>query len=136
VNGNGDQKPSALEAAGRQRIELKEAVSLTEVAAALPAGDPNSRDRLIAALNELALAWDRHAEAVEGEDGLLGELAVEAEHPALRARIADAIHLAKEGAAFAEVRTAVVDVLLAIVRHRQKGADLVYEGYNVDIGGS
>ena len=33
------------------------------------------------------------------------------------------------------VRVAAVDVLGAISRHRQKGADLVWEAYSVDIGG-
>ncbi len=140
-------RTTALEAASRRRIELKEAVSATEVAAALPAGDPHTRDRLLRALDDLAAAWDQHAEAVEGDDGLLAELtrvaprlvnrvtALEDEHPTLRARIADVAHAVKEGVDLAEIRDAVLDVLVTIARHRQKGADLVYEGYNVDIGG-
>jgi hypothetical protein len=29
----------------------------------------------------------------------------------------------------------VLDVLVEIARHRQQGADLVYDAYHVDIGG-
>ncbi len=140
-------RTTALEAASRRRIELKEAVSATEVAAALPAGDPNTRDRLLRALDDLSAAWDQHAEAVEGDDGLLAELtqvaprlvgrvtALEAEHPVVRNRIVEVAHAVKEGIDLAEVRDAALDVLVTIARHRQKGADLVYDGYNVDIGG-
>ena len=33
------------------------------------------------------------------------------------------------------IRESLVDVLRSISRHRQRGADLVYEAYHVDIGG-
>jgi hypothetical protein len=34
-----------------------------------------------------------------------------------------------------EIRDAVLAVLLALSRHRQKGADLIHDAYAVDIGG-
>lgn len=33
------------------------------------------------------------------------------------------------------LRSEVLDLLVAVARHRQRGADLVYEVHNVDIGG-
>ena len=33
------------------------------------------------------------------------------------------------------IRGVLTSVLVALVRHRQRGADLVYEAYAVDIGG-
>jgi hypothetical protein len=40
------------------------------------------------------------------------------------------------GEGTAETRTQVLELLRLLVRHRQHGADLVYEAYAVDIGGS
>ena len=34
-----------------------------------------------------------------------------------------------------DIRNAVLEVLMALARHRQKGADLIYDAYAVDIGG-
>jgi predicted nuclease with TOPRIM domain len=33
------------------------------------------------------------------------------------------------------VRTELTSLLVALAKHRQRGADLVYEAYDVDIGG-
>ena len=33
------------------------------------------------------------------------------------------------------IRTAVLELLGEIARHRQRGADLIFEAYDVDIGG-
>ncbi|MDH3728159.1 MAG: hypothetical protein OER77_11565, partial [Myxococcales bacterium] len=57
------------------------------------------------------------------------------EHPELTQQVADAITSAKESSDAEDLRSEVMAVLVSIVRHRQRGADLVYEGYNVDIGG-
>ena len=98
-------------------------------------------------LEGLRIALDQHVEEVEGTDGLFAELtelsprlihkihAVRDEHPELCQGVGDAIELANSDAPSAAVRQAVLDVLFLIVRHRQHGADLVFDGYNVDIGG-
>ena len=137
----------ALQAARERRIELKAAISQVEIIAASPSARPSWRDDLQRTLEDLRIALDQHVEEVEGEDGLLTELSktvprlqnkitkVRNEHPGLTRMTADAISSAKNSRDIEETRAAVIDVLMALVRHRQKGADLVYEGYNVDIGG-
>jgi hypothetical protein len=49
--------------------------------------------------------------------------------------VSAAISQTKSEDAVDAIRAEVLELLLAVSRHRQRGADLVYEGYNVDIGG-
>ena len=141
------KQTEALEAARRRRIELKSAVSRVEVAASSPAGQANWRSNLAAELELLRAALDQHVSEVEATGGLLNELAdaeprlsgkinkLRDEHPELRRQVDDAIAQANGTTAAEELRHNVVNLLIATVRHRQKGADLVYEVYSVDIGG-
>lgn len=137
----------ALEAARRRRGAMKEAISRTEAAASAPTADPGWHTGLLAELQKLQLALSAHVNEVEGNDGLLNQLRTDAprlvnkiqnmrdEHPRITQDLAQVI---VETQGFAEpetLRTHVVEVLLALVRHRQQGSDLVYEGYSVDIGG-
>jgi ssDNA-binding replication factor A large subunit len=83
---------------------------------------------------------------VEGPEGLLAEMVLKAprlskrakrlseEHPDLRAQIVGVSDLVADGAV-ADVRARTLEVLVAIARHRQDGADLVYDSYILDIGG-
>ena len=142
-----EQRSQALAAAGERRVKLKDAVSNTERAAASPMSMPSWRDYVVRELEGLRIALDQHVEEVEGEDGLFAELSelsprlihkihsVRDEHPALCEGVARAVELAKSDAPAEAVRQEVVEVLFQIVRHRQHGADLVFDGYNVDIGG-
>lgn len=142
-----DAPSEALRAAAAKRVQLKEALSRAEVAAASPSAATDWRPKLVAELEVLRTALDEHVEEVEAEDGLLTEMMTLAprlanmidhmrdEHPELCRQVADTIELAGGDASVAAVRTAVLDTLQAIARHRQKGADLVFEGYDVDIGG-
>lgn len=142
TNGSG----GPLGAARQRRLELKQAMSEVEIAAAGAAGDPTWRADLQAAFDELLIAYDGHVDEVEGPDGLLEELVQKAprlsnhvarlggEHPDLRVQIESTA--AKIGSAeVSDVRREVLDVLVALAKHRQNGADLVYDAYNVDIGG-
>jgi hypothetical protein len=138
---------TALEAASAQRIGLQSSMSRVEAAAAAPARDPNWRNRLANSLEDLRLALDHHVVVVEASDGLLAELAaaaprlanqisrVQDEHPVLANQVADSMVLVSEGTDVDTVRSAVLNLLVAISRHRQKGADLVFDAYDVDIGG-
>lgn len=138
---------SALEAALARRVELKSAVSDVEAAAAKPIKEPGWQDGLLRALESLRIALDQHVEEVEADHGLLAEVEqtsprlavvvnrVRDEHPALQQQVAATIALAKEDGDDDRVRTEVLATLVAIARHRQAGADLVYESYSVDLGG-
>ena len=146
-NESAEARSEALLAATERRIELKTAVSTVERAAAAPAAKPSWRQELLRELYVLRVALDQHVEEVEGEDGLLLEMLqiaprlahkidqVRDEHPPLCEQIAETIDLVEESDDVEQTRAVVLEALLAVARHRQRGADLVYDGYNVDIGG-
>lgn len=137
----------ALDAARRRRGAMKEAISRTEAAASSPTGDPGWRPGLLAELQNLQQALDAHVNEVEGDDGLLNQLRTDAprlvnkiqnmrdEHPRLTRDLAQVIVETQGATEPGSLRTHVLEILLALVQHRQQGSDLVYEGYSVDIGG-
>lgn len=136
----------ALGAARVRRVELKHAMSDLELAAAGAAGDASWADGLRAALADVSDALAAHVEEVEADGGLLADLVADAprltrrvqrlrdEHPELAARIAACRGLLDDPDPH-EIRQGVLDLMVALVQHRHAGADLVYEAYNVDIGG-
>ena len=138
----------ALKAAAEKRIELKQALSQVENAAASPSAEEGWRTKLLAELEKLRAALDLHVDEVEADDGLLNEMLTQAprlankidsvrdEHPELRRQLERAILDVRGETDVIDLRANVLDTLSAIARHRQRGSDLVYEGYNVDIGGN
>ena len=139
---------TALAAASERRDELKHAVSSLERAAASPGGMPSWPAYVLGELNKLRDALNHHVTEVEGADGLLAEMLetaprlsakidrVRDEHPMLCTMVDDTIAIAESNPGPDAVRASIVETLIAIVRHRQHGADLVFDGYNLDIGGS
>lgn len=142
-----DGRSEALRAAAAKRVQLKEALSRVEAAAASPSAEPGWRSTLAAELEVLQAALLEHVEEVEADNGLLAEMAAHAprlvnmidhmrdEHPELCRQVSNTIATTRGEAGVEATRTEVLDTLQAIARHRQKGADLVFEGYDVDIGG-
>ncbi|HEY3010270.1 MAG TPA: hypothetical protein VGJ63_19710 [Micromonosporaceae bacterium] len=137
-----------LATARRHRAELLQAIQSFERALAVPAGNPAWRDRVAARLGSLRAAFAEHVVVTEGADGLYAEVLGHAP------RLSRAVHiLIREHAALAtamdalqrqisigrprieEVRGWASDLLRELSRHRQRGADLVYEAYATDIGG-
>ena len=138
-----------LAAARRHRAELLQAIQSFERALAVPAGDPAWRDGVAERLGSLRAAFAGHVVVTEGADGLYAEVLDHAP------RLSRAVHiLIREHAALAaamdglqrqisigrrpsieEVRGWASDLLRELSRHRQRGADLVYEAYATDIGG-
>lgn len=141
-----------LDAVRIRRAELRETLNLMEAALAAPA-----RGRAVvwgeavhASLVMLADDFSQHVEVTEGPGGL---------HQAILSgdlRLANAVHaLAEEHAQIAEelamlvanseapvtpddvedLRDRGTSLLGHLVRHRQRGADLIYEAYQTDIGG-
>lgn len=137
----------ALAAATERRNELKDAVSSLERAIASPSAMPSWRDYVRGELEKLQVALDRHVEEVEGDDGLLPEMLetaprlahkierVRDEHPMLVDMVKGSLALFDESDNTDVIRDSILETLFAVVRHRQRGADLVFDGYNVDIGG-
>lgn len=140
-------RPS-YQAARRQRAQLLRAIQDFEHAIASPSGEPGWRERVqrhLAALRERLTA---HVMVTEGPDGLYTELlehaprlarpvaGLIAEHGDLVARTDTLAHRLRTAEYSPPVaRDAAGDLLAALSRHRQRGADLVYEAYATDIGG-
>ena len=137
----------ALEAAGKRRRELAEALAEVENAVARPRSSPDWRAGVAAALAELDDSFRAHCEEVEREGGLLDEIVEEAprlentvhefhrQHERIAAEIERLRRLLEADPDPEEVRSGVASLVTTISRHRQAGSDLVWEAYMVDIGG-
>jgi len=121
---------------------------LTEVLA-LPQG--GVADWVVAvspAAQALAEAWQTHAAVTEAPDGVLVQIVddaprlarqvgrLRAEHAQIEAllRLA-AEHLAGGDPAPAGISAELGEVLDRIARHRRTGGELIYQAYQIDIGG-
>jgi hypothetical protein len=145
-----DRRPAepALAAARRQRAELLQSIHQFERALAVPARDPGWHELVTSRLAALRHAVTEHVVVTEGPDGLYSELLDHAprlcrgvnilvrEHAAIVAAV-DALHARLHDPAVTVelVRSWASDLLRELSRHRQRGADLVYEAYATDIGG-
>ena len=141
-----------LKELGQRRAELRESMSALEFALAAPARSDTVRwsAHVQAALAELAADLREHVTMTEGPEGLYQELIETAprlseamdrlveEHRIISAAIEDQLATVSSADALGEVeriREQGTDLLMTLVRHRQRGADLVYEAYEFDIGG-
>ncbi|WP_239312683.1 hypothetical protein [Plantactinospora mayteni] len=132
----------------RRRAALLGEIHVLEQAIAAPARDPGWRPRVRSSLGGLRGAFAEHMVSTEGPDGLYAELLDHAP------RLARGVHvLIREHAAVVatmaalqgrvdlpeisvtELRNWATELLRELSRHRQRGADLVYEAYQTDIGG-
>lgn len=135
---------------GRQRSELGRAMQQVELAAAAPSAKASWIGDLRQSLSELEIAFTSHVENVQAPDGLLEGIVDRAprlqrvvertreDHALVRQSIADALELVSSPDAASkqdDIRDTTLTVLLALARHRQKGADLIYDAYDIDIGG-
>lgn len=139
--------------ARQRRQDLHAMIVALEVATARAAGQPQEwAERVHEALIELGAEFERHMATTEAPGGLfeainsaaprlanqVGELV--REHQDIRAAIGaamDAIRPQAHPFGRAEAsggRDAVLALLNRLLRHRQAGADLVYEAFETDIG--
>ncbi len=139
-----------------RRAGLKSAMSELELALAAPA--PHRTEwlsRLDEAVRAVHEVWTRHICETEAPGAFLDELVGEAprlstpasrlrrEHSDILAAIVRAEKRLHEPPDDDEgylgwaddTRTELTTVLSSLARHRQRGADLVYEAYDVDLGG-
>jgi hypothetical protein len=133
-----------------RRHDLHQAMERLEFAAAGPSHEPEHwLGSVKAAIVGLKDALDAHVHDVEMPDGLFTEVTgraprlagqveeLENEHLELLhacQRVAEALE-EEPVADRAKIRRRVISLLGRLTMHRQRGADLVYEAYNVDIGG-
>ena len=140
-----------LEELGRRRAALRDSMGALENALAAPVNAHRGRwvERVEVALVELAADLRRHVEVTEGPGGLHRDILATAprlsgavarlaeDHRALIARVEELID---EVQALDRVDPDMVRILGTallgrLVRHRQHGADLVFEAYELDLGG-
>lgn len=138
----------------RQRREalLRAAASL-EAALAAPASDARWPEGVGNALSELRANIEAHVISTESPDGLFDQVRERAprlsnqidrlleEHVAMTAdteRLMDRLDRAPAELTAEDtttIREQGLELLTTIVRHRHLGSDLLYEAYNVDVGG-
>lgn len=120
-----------------------------EAASAAPVGKEGWLDRVAQALDDLVGVFEKHVEMVEGEQGLLEEILevapqlqaemeqMRGDHKALHALIDGTRTSVKDAEitpdGLAMVRREIRALVTSLAEHRQRGADLVYDAYNVDI---
>lgn len=138
----------------RQRREaLLVAATALEAALAAPASAARWRDDLGDALAALGTTLAEHVTEAEAPDGALRKVREDAprlsnlidrliaEHVTLTSateQLIDRLEHAPTERTQADtdaLRDEALDLLAVIVRHRQRGSDLFYEAYNVDVGG-
>jgi hypothetical protein len=131
--------------ARRHRAELRAAMQGFECALAASPADPAWRHGVAAELARLRNEFRTHVELTEGPDGLYAEVLWDAprlvhqvyslgrEHEIVCEAL-DAF-AARMDAPPERLRRWAGDLLRELSRHRQRGADLVYEAYATDIGG-
>ena len=142
----------SVEAVRRQRAELRESIGALEQALAAPA--PGRRvawcERVHVALVELSADLREHVDLTMGADGLYSGVVASAprlshavarlaDEQAQTVRFLEALlgSLDRPGAAVPPDRVRQLGTVLLgrLIRLRQRGADLVYEAYDTDIGG-
>lgn len=141
-----------LAAVRERRAELRESLSALEQALASPAvGRPLIwGERVRSVLVELADDFREHIEVTEGPDGLhqailAGDLrltnavdALTGEHHRIADALADLVSATEPPVTMSDVagvRDQATTLLTQLIRHRQQGADLIFEAYATDIGG-
>jgi hypothetical protein len=146
---------SALGEARRRRRTLHDALVQLEMAISSPAAGrvPDWSRQVAKDLVGVRDAFEQHIEVTEKPEGLYDEIMERAprlahtvdrlreEHPSIRTSIANAVgrvehdEVGSEAWPVDEARDDLQRLIGGVVRHRQRGADLVWEAYNVDIGG-
>ena len=142
-----------LDAVRTRREALYEAVVGLEDALATPIGDGSKwRLRVAMAIDHATIRIEEHAKQTEAKGGFLERVIQEV--PRLQRRVnqlkvdherlekeVDALRLSislvdddKIPGQAVGIRNQAIELLGQLTRHRQRGADLIYEAYQVDIG--
>ena len=145
----------ALEQARQRRKTLHDALVHLEEALSSPAAGriPDWTAGVLKEMVEVRDAFDLHVEATERPEGLYDEIFERAprlalsvqklrdEHPEIAAAVNQMVERLEQveigGIAWPldDARDDLQRFIGTVIKHRQRGADLVWEAYNVDIGG-
>jgi hypothetical protein len=151
--GDGVNRNEAIEEARVKRRDLSSALIDLEVAAQAPVGSGAWRGTMHLTLIRLGAAFAAHAIVADGEGGII-DIVVEdvprlaaaadrlrAEHREIQDGIAavtsevEAIGTPTSAEEADEIRESLLEIFVALSRHRRHGSDFVWEAYDVDIGG-
>ncbi len=153
TTGTTDERHAELDAVRRRRGELRSSLNVLELCLAAPASGrevvwgENVHDALVTLAGDFALHVEvncgpggLHAQILEGDLRLANAVhALTAEHDVIAAElaslVADSDGLLTSDAAQL-LRERATSLLGTMVRHRQRGAELIYEAFQTDIGGA
>jgi hypothetical protein len=147
---------AALGEAKKRRQTLHDAIVHLEMAISSPAAGrvPDWSAQVAKDLVGVRDAFEQHVIVTEKPGGLYEEIMERAprlagtvkrlqdEHPTIAESVAALVERMEAGEVETDAwppdnaRNDLQRMIGAVVRHRQKGADLVWEAYNVDIGGT
>jgi hypothetical protein len=148
-----DQVPSplALDEVRRRRAELRDAIGKLEaaLAAPIPGRFDLWRDGVNSRLDQLGQDFGEHVIVTEGADGVYADVVASAprlaravdqlrhDHEVIAKQLGHCqgliAHATSEEAL--DVRDSATDLIGRLVRHRQRGSDLMWDAYASDIGG-
>ncbi len=151
-----DKITPALSEARARRVTLHDALVHLEVAISSPASGrlPEWTDLVRKEMVSVRDALDQHVVVTEKPGGLYEEITERAprlagtvhrlagEHPEITQKVAEmlerleAVDVGGPEWPLDDARDDLQRLIGTVIRHRQKGADLVWEAYNVDIGGT
>jgi hypothetical protein len=143
---------SFLEELRKRRGEMRESIGALELALSAPAAADLGlwSDRVRGTLADLSSDLHQHVEITEGPSGMYREVLATAprlaeavrrltiEHGEIRRELDELLARAEAVTSLEDatvVRDLGTDLLRSLVRHRQRGADLVFEAYEYDVGG-
>jgi len=146
---------AALQQARQRRKTLHDALVHLEEATSSPAAGRigDWTDLVEKEMREVDAAFEQHIVVTEQPDGLYDEILERAprlagnvrrlrdEHPEIREGIRTMLNRLEQQEVggddwpLDEARDDLPRFIGSVIKHRQKGADLVWEAYNVDIGG-
>jgi hypothetical protein len=150
-----EQRTRALEEARQRRKTLHDSLVALEVAISSPASGriPDWTAVVLKDMVGVRDAFDQHIVVTEKPDGLYEEILgraprlehaigkLKGEHPDIQEAITmlvarlEQVEIGGVEWPLDDARDDMQRFIGRVIRHRQKGADLVWEAYNVDIGG-
>ena len=150
ISSSSDQ--AFLDELRRRRAELRDSMSALEDALAAPSSADHARwaQRVHVALVELSGDFRAHIDITEGPNGLYRDLLetsprlsgavarLTGEHTLIRGQVDNVLARVTASAVVEDVdrvRDLGTALLGRLVRHRQRGSDLVFDAYDFDIGG-
>jgi hypothetical protein len=144
----------ALQKAGQRRKTLHDSLVHLEEALSSPAAGriADWTGVVVKEMHEVSAAFEQHIVVTEQPDGLYDEILERAprlagnvrrlreEHPEITQGITHMISQLEhveigESWPLEQARDDLQRFIGSVIKHRQRGADLVWEAYNVDIGG-